>query len=348
MNRPRALLTLAGLVVLLVWGVLLLSRPAAAMRLPPPGSGDAALFMKVIDRLAAGESYYEALGDEMRRDNYPATSPFNWRTPFHLTAVAYATAPAAALILKLLTLAAVMAAAAVLATFGRTAAIAGTLAQMGALATAFQPQAVGVSEIWAGVLIALSACAYYRAWWIAGALLGVGAMFIRELAAPYCVACTLLAFGARRREAGVWIAAGLAYAAYYGIHVWQVSAHQIAGDLAHAQPWQQWNGLEFTLTTIGVNGWLSFVPRWAAVVYMVLALAGTASHRMAPQARWTLLVYFALFAIVGLPFNFYWGFVTAPLWAFGLAHAAHGLSRLIAAARGPHHKGGPAEAGSQS
>jgi hypothetical protein len=50
---------------------------------------------------------------------------------------------------------------------------------------------------------------------------------------------------------------------------------------------------------------------------------------MAPQVRWALLAYFALFAVAGLPFNYYWGFVTAPLWALGLAHAADGLRRLI-------------------
>ena len=343
MSRTRALVTLAALALLLVWGLLPSSEPEATRPLPPPGRGDAALYMKVIDRVAAGERYYQAFGDELRRDDYPAQSPFNWRTPFHMTLVAYATVPAATLVLKLLTLAAVLATAAVLASSGRTAAVAGTLAQMGALATAFQPQAVGVSEVWAGVLIALSACAYYRAWWIPGALLGVGAVFIRELAAPYCVACALLAFGARRREAGVWIGAGLAYAAYYGMHVWQVNAHQLAGDLAHTAPWQQWNGLQFTLATIGVNGWLSFVPHWAAMVYMVFALAGTASRALARQVRWALLVYFALFAIVGLPFNYYWGFVTAPLWAFGLAHAADGLRRLIAAAATPDRHGGPAE-----
>jgi hypothetical protein len=327
-TRTRALLTLSALSLLLIGGLLPAPRMPQA-KAPPPGKGDSALYLKVIDRLAAGEGYYEALGNELRGDNYPTTSPLNWRTPFHLTMVAYATVPAARLAFKLLALAAVLATAASLAAYGRTGAVAGTLAQMGALATAFRPQAVGVSEVWAGVLIALSACAYYRSWWIAGALLAVGAVFLRELAAPYCVACAMLAFGARRREAVLWIAAGLAYAGYYGLHIAHVNAHQAAGDLAQTQPWQQWNGLQFTLVTIGVNGWLSFVPRWVAPIYMVLALAGAASRWMAPQVRWALLAYFALFAVAGLPFNYYWGFVTAPLWALGLAHAADGLRRLI-------------------
>lgn len=338
------MIILAALTLLLVWGALPSSTPEATHQPPPPGKGDAALFMKVIDRLAAGEPYYQALGDEMRRDSYPARSPFNWRTPFHLTLLAQTGVPAATLILKLLTLAAVLATAAVLAQVGRTEAVIGTLAQMGALASAFQPQAVAVSEIWAGVLIALSVSAYSRTWWFAGALLGAGAVFIRELAAPYCVACAILSFRVRRGEAGVWIAAGLAYAAYFGIHVWQVDAHQLAGDLAHEQPWQRWNGVQFTLATIAVNGWLSFVPKWTTAVYMVLALAGTTSRKMVPQVRWALLGYVALFAIAGQPFNYYWGFVTAPLWAFGLAHAPDGLRSLISStALNQRWRSGPTE-----
>ena len=329
-SRIRALLTLGALILLLIWGLLPASRTPPAEP-PPPGKGDSVLYMKVIDRLATGEGYYEALGDELRGDNYPTSSPFNWRTPFHLTMVAWATVPAARLLLKILTLLAVLATAAVLAASGRAFAVVGTLAQMGALATAFRPQAVGVAEVWAGVFVALSACAYCRRWWAAGALLGVSALFVRELAAPYCLACGLLALGARRREAGIWIVAGLAYAAYYGLHISEVYAHQAAGDLTHTQPWQQWNGVRFTLATIEVNGWLSFVPGWATVVYMVLALGGAASRTMAPEIKWALLTYFGLFAVVGLPFNYYWGFITAPLWAFGLAHAADGFRRLISA-----------------
>lgn len=352
MTPLRARLLLAALAALLVWGLLPSSEPADPRR-PPRGAGDAALYMKVIARLGAGEPYYQALGHELRLDTYPTTSPFNWRTPAHLMLVAHATVPAATLALKLLALAAVLATAGVLARAGAAAAVAGTAAQLGAVATAFSPDAVGVAEVWAGVLVALSVCAYYRSWWIAGALLGAAAIFMRELAAPYGVACALLALrgrsrtgptAIRRREALVWIAAGLAYAAYYTAHAWQVQAHQLPGDLAHTQSWLQWNGVRFTLATIGVNGWLPFLPRAAAAVYLVLALAGAASPRMAPQARYALLAYAVLFAAVGLPFNYYWGFVTAPLWAFGFAHALDGLRRLVSAASAaPRRHGGHAD-----
>lgn len=348
MTRTRALSILGALVILLIWG-LLPSTSGPARRVPPPGLGDAALYLKVVERLGLGEPYYDALGRELRADNYPTRSPFNWRTPLHLVFVASATVPAAMLLLKQLALAGVLATAAVLLKHGKTPAVVGMLAQMGALATSFSPDGVAVSELWAGVLVALSVCAYYRAYWVAGALLGVASVFIRELAAPYCAACALIALQARRREAAVWILAGVAYAGYYIFHVWQVSSHQLPGDLVHLQSWQQWNGLQFTLATVAVNGWLSFVPRWVSVVYVVVALAGTASAASAPQVRWPLLVYFLLFAVVGLPFNYYWGFITAPLWAFGIAHGADGLRRLVVASTTtPDRNGGHAEAASNA
>lgn len=244
--------------------------------------------MSVVERLANGDSYYSAFGDELRHNGYPAASLFNWRTPL----------------------------------------------QMGALASAFQPEAVGISEIVAGVLVALSACAYYRQYALAGASAGIAAVFVRELAVPYGLACGLLAIVSRRkREASVWIIAGIVYGAYYVAHAWQVQAHQLPGDLAHQQSWQQWNGLRFTLATIGVNGWLQFVPRQAAALVLVFGLAGTLARAMPPQIKVALWAYVVLFAVVGLPFNSYWGFVSAPLWALAVAHAVDGLRRLITSAK---------------
>jgi hypothetical protein len=329
----RARIVLGSLLVLIAWGLLPSSKPPSR-RLPPAGAGDAALHMTLINRLRAGEPYYAAVGDELRRGDYPAKSVFNWRAPLHYIAIAALSVPVATMLLKVLTLAAVLATAGVLARYGFLTVAAGTAAQLGALATAFQPDAVGVAEVWGGVLIALSLCAYYRQYWIPAALLGSAALFVRELAAPYCVVCAILAIRrSRRSETVVWLAAALSYAAYFGLHVFQVQAHQLAGDLVHTESWIRWNGIQFTLATVGVNGWLGFAGRWAIVLYTVLALAGAASTTIAAQARVALLTYLTLFAIAGLPFNYYWGFVTAPIWAFGFAHGADGIRQLTESAR---------------
>ena len=42
----------------------------------------------MVCRIRAGEAYYAAFGDELRRRGYPARSIFNWRTPMLLSALA--------------------------------------------------------------------------------------------------------------------------------------------------------------------------------------------------------------------------------------------------------------------
>ena len=59
-------------------------------------------------------------------------------------------------------------------------------------------------ELWSGVLIALSAVLFGLKRPTGGVIAGLAALFFRELAAPYCVLCVVLAAGERRyREIGL-------------------------------------------------------------------------------------------------------------------------------------------------
>lgn len=323
-----------ALLVLLLVGLLPTSHPAQPES-SPKAKGDAFLHLSTIERIAVGDPYYEAVGRELRRGRYPATRVFNWRTPAHFVAVATLSVPVARVLLKVLALAAVLLTILVLARESRGVVVIGAIAQLGAVATAFKPMAVGVAEVWTGVLIALSLCAYVRHRWTAAAALGVVAVFTRELAAPYCVACAVLAMAAhRRKEVYVWIAGGLAYAVYFAVHVSQVWAHQLPSDLSQTESWLRWNGVEFIMATLKVNGWIGLAPPLTAL-YMVLALAGAASPRVPRQVALPLLTYFVLFAFAGQPFNFYWGWVTAPIWAFAAAYGIEGVQWLIVSSRRP-------------
>jgi hypothetical protein len=325
-----------ALVVVLLAGFFPTSQPARP-RLPPKGEGDAFLHLATIERIRAGDPYYDAVGQELRRGRYPATQVFNWRTPAHFVTVATLSVPVARVLLKVLAFSALVLTILALARESRTVMIIGAMAQLGAVATAFRPMAVGVAEVWTGVLIALSLCAYIRRWWTAAAVLGIAAVFTRELAAPYCVACAVLAMAAhRRREAYVWTAGGLAYAVYFAVHLSQVRAHQLPNDLSHAESWLRWNGLEFIIATLKVNGWIGLAPRSVAVLYMVLALAGGMSPRVPRHITVPLLTYFVLFVFAGQPFNYYWGWVTAPIWAFAAAYGVEGVHWLILSAVRPH------------
>jgi hypothetical protein len=282
----------------------------------------------------AGEPYYDAMGDELRRGHYPTTSVFNWRTPAHFVAVARLSVPTARVVLRLLAFAAVLWTPLALAGASPGVALLGIAFQLGALATGFRPLAVGVAEVWAGTLIALSICAYLMQRWPLAALFGVAAVFTRELAAPYALACGLLALRSRRRtEGAIWIAGGLAYVVYFALHAIQVRTHQLPGDLSQLEPWTRWNGLRFVLDTVRVNGWIALGPRPAAVAFAALGLAGLASARLPRQVAAPLVAYLVFFVFAGQPFNYYWGFVTAPLWAVAAAHGLDGLRRLVVSAK---------------
>jgi hypothetical protein len=292
------------------------------------------LHLATIERLRNGESYYDAVGKELRDRHYPATRIFNWRTPVHPIVVAWLSVPVARGLLGALALAALVLTPLALREESKLVILLGTTAQLGAVGSGFIPLSVGVAEVWAGALIALSLIAYYRRRWIPAAVLGVCAVFVRELAAPYALVCGLIALHARRRgESWIWLAGGLAYAGYFWMHATNVWAHQLAGDLAQGADWLQWNGLTFTLTTTKVNGVLARGAHAATAIYVAIGLAAIVAPRTPPQVALPVLAYCLLFAFAGQPFNYYWGYVTAPLWAFAAAHGLVGINSLVAAAR---------------
>lgn len=333
MRASVARAVLAALLAFVAIGLAPSSAPPAR-RLPPAGAGDAQLHLATIDHIRSGEPYYDAVGDELRRQHYPTTSVFNWRTPAHFVAVAYLSVPLAQGVLRLLAFTAVLWTPLALAGGSATVALLGLAFQLGALATGFRPLAVGVAEVWAGTLIALSLCAYLMQRWPLAAALGVAAVFTRELSVPYALACGVLALVARRRtESAIWVAGGLGYAVYFALHVIQVKAHQLPGDLSQLEPWTRWNGLRFVLDTVRVNGWIALAPRPVAVAFAALGLAGVASPGLPRQVGLPLLAYLLFFACAGQPFNYYWGFVTAPIWAVAAAHGVYGLRRIVVSAQ---------------
>ena len=262
----RARLALAALIVLGILSLMPQSRAPKA-ELPPPGRGDTVLFESTIERLRAGEQYYDAIGAEMRQRNYPTASVFNWRTPAHLFFVSTVSAQTARMILRLLAIGTLAMLPLALRRQSKVVTAILLLAVAGALATAVKPHAIVAGEVWSGVLIAASLCLYAASAPTAGALLGVCAVFLRELAAPYGLLCGIAALVAKRRaESLVWIAGGLAYCVYFAAHVSQVWTHQQPGDLAHLDSWIRWNGLTFTTTTVKVSGWLSEAPLYLLVV----------------------------------------------------------------------------------
>ena len=321
----------ALIAILLVFGI------AARHRIAPgqyrvTGLDDTALHLAIIERIAAGEAVYSSIGTELRARGYPSASTANWRTPLHYWTVAQVgTARIGRALVILASLTVLLGAYALRHRFRGSWFVAGVLL-LGTMvpSIAFRPAGIVMAEYWAGMLVALALAFYHFRWWTAAACCGVVAIFVRELAVPFGVICGLFALSERRhRESAVWVVGGLAYVAYYLLHAQAVSAAMLPTDWSWPHSWVRFLGWPFVLQTAWVAGWTLFLPYAVTPIMAVLALAGAFARSMPRQLRWPLVAYALMFCVVGQPFNFYWGFVTAPLWTYALLYSPEGAKFLV-------------------
>jgi hypothetical protein len=332
-ERVTACLVLTGLAALLVAGFMTrIPRQPVTSNLE---KGDAGFYEAVARRLQNGQPYYRAYGTELRARAYPAASPFNWRTPLLLEA--YAAAPTAARLL-LFTLGALSVVATILLLRNAPpeSTVLGVILQVGAAASVvIVAGSPTVPEVWLGYLLLGSILAYYRGWNTAAAAIGIVALFMRELAAPYCVACTVIALRHRRKsEAVTWIAGALAYAIYFAWHVASVNAHSGPNEVAHRNSWIQFGGLPFVLGTMSFNGWFAASQPWGPAIGLALVLSALWNRSAPLYLRVCSATYVGFFAAVGQTFNQNWGLVASPAWALACAYGIGGLRRLARSARG--------------
>jgi hypothetical protein len=189
--------------------------------------------------------------------------------------------------------------------------------------------------LWAGVLIALSACAYgvNRPW--LGVAFGLAAVFFRDLALPYCLVCAAMAWRqGRRSELAVWTFGLFAWLVLFGLHWWRISELIAPGAHAHREGWIRFGGAGFVISTAQMNAYLLLLPQWVTAVYLVAALVGLAGWNTPLGVRIGLstCVFLAAFAVVGHSFNQYWGSLIAPLLCFGVARLPASLGDLWRAA----------------
>jgi hypothetical protein len=311
-----------------------------AVATPPEGRGDVETFQAVVSRLRDGEAYYPVFGEELRRGNYPTAQAFNWRTPFLFAGLSLV--PERVARGAWLSLALVVCGLTILTTSRlQPAAIAtAALLQVGAVAAMDPPAAVVMGEAWAGALIVLSVCAFGWRHPAAGIAFGLTALFVRELAAPYCVACTLAAIAARRwREVAAWLAGAGVYAAYYAWHLNQVWPQQLPTDAAHASSWLQFGGLTFLLIVVRFHRWLHVAPTPLAALGLALIVAGTANASTPFHVRLASAAYLVFFLSFGHAFNEYWGLIAWPTWALASGYGVHALLGMAAQGATPRDHG---------
>ncbi len=212
------------------------------------------------------------------------------------------------------------------------------LLMFGALMPCYLDEVYVMPVLWAGVLIGLSVCAYGLGSWRWGCAAGLAALFLRDLSAGYCLLCVVLALWERRwREVAVWALGLLAYTGFFAIHAAQVHALQGAHEVAHEGSWFQFGGAGFVLSTAQMNAYLLIAPQWLTALFFVASLMGLAAWNSPTGRRVGLTAcgYIAGFAVIGHPFNQYWGSLIAPLLCFGVAWFPRAAQRLWSDCRWP-------------
>ncbi len=186
-------------------------------------------------------------------------------------------------------------------------------------------------EAWAGLLITLSFVLRTDrrfAWSVA---LGLAAALVRELAMPYLAVMAVIAFFERRRWEALAFAAALAVALVaLAVHA-QTLAALVRPDDIGSPGWIRFGGWNFVLATTKWNLIAIAAGKWIAVILAPLSLLGAVRFKTGFGLRLAAILfgYAAGFMIIGRPENDYWGLVTVPIGAVGLAIAPWALFDLV-------------------
>ena len=306
---------------------------------PSRGAGDIDLYRAEVDRVHRGESYYAAAETELRLRGYPTRSIFNWRMPLPVWLIGVLPNPIwSKVLLGAAALAVLLLSFGLLVSEGNvTTGNAGVLLLVGALMPCIQGDLFVMPEIWSGVFIALSLALYARGNSGMAIAAGLGALAVRELAAPYCLLCLFIALRYRRwTELLMWLTGLAVYGLYLALHLSQVLPRIRPDDIAHSQSWLCYGGAPFVISVLQMNVFLLLLPQWVTAIYFVCAMLGFASWVTPSGQRigTTAALFVIAFAFVGQPFNQYWGSIIAPLFCLGAARFPSALSDLSAAARG--------------
>jgi hypothetical protein len=333
LKPPFAILVLAILIASILYG-LAVCHPIPNLQIRQGAVNDLIFYRAVVTRIQGGESYYSAAGYELRRMGYTTFSVFNWRLPLLAWFLASLPSPEIGQAIAFL-----LAAAGLylwLKVFQRSnytsgQIIFGGLFLAGPLIYIVIPGPFLMHEFWAGTLIVLSLALYAHDWRYASALVGLAALFLRELALPFVVVMLILALvEGKAREAMLWIAGIIVFCLEFFIHWSTVSRLITENDKALVGGWIAFGRWPFVLNTAQMHPFLVLAPAWLAAIIVPLSLLGLFSRRTQWEIRiaCTVGIYILAYAIVGRSFNTYWGLMYAFLLPIGLLHAPGVLKEL--------------------
>ncbi|SEH16705.1 hypothetical protein SAMN05428974_1826 [Sphingopyxis sp. YR583] len=300
--------------------------------------GDHALYARIAQRVAAGESYYTTAAAEHRAGDYPLRPFVAVRLPTLAHIVAALGEKKAQLILLLIGGAAISAWYRRLRTepdLPRAAAI-GALFVAANLTQLAAREWIFIHEVAAGVLIALALALYRPARpWAAMAIVAA-AVAIRETVLPVAMLFGLFALIDRDwRAAAGWLAIGLGFAAGLAAHVAALAAVTTPADAA-SQGWNGQGGWIAYLSFVQASSLLRFFAGWVGALLVPLALLGWAAwrSRLGLAALSIQLGYAMLLMMFARPANFYWAMLVTPTLFIGLVFAPAALAELARSLRG--------------
>ncbi len=337
MPRWAARLILAMVAALMLYGAIASQRPHQPdPPMPPVYRYDIVLYKAVAARVGKGENYYNVVVAEQRWRGIPLRPFVTVRPPLLAVITGYIGVPMAGWLLRALALVTLIALVVRFETTlpqraSRYAALAlGTAAIM----MFMSDDMAMLHDVWASLWVTLSLALYRPQCWGSSLILGLIAVFTRELTLPYLVVmATAALIDGQRGQACAWGGAIAVALAGLAIH-----AHMLAPLVtAHDMPspgWVSAGGWPFILTMVELGTVFRWLPDIATALLVPLALLGWAGwrHCFALRTSFWLLGMLTAFMLVGRADNFYWvlhlsfmlpmGLAFAPMSAISMARAA--------------------------
>ena len=332
-----ACLILAPVILVIAYG-LISSQPASVSGDNENTKGeDLRNYRRIVERIHAGEGYYEAAGNELRSRGYPTRSVFNWRLPLlawlmgHLPSIIVG--KALAIILTLITMLIWISILQEELSFGQITG--GSLLLLGPVILSLLPDVFLAHEFWAGAFITLSLVAYARGWRILSVGSGLMALFLRELTLPFIGVMLVLSYRERHRcETLAWIWGVVSFGIIVLFHWAKVSSLVTDGNVS-AGGWIAFGGWPFVLSTAQMHPYLILTPQWVTALLLPLFLVGLTGWRGPLGLRFALTVgaYILFYFFIGKPFNQYWGLMYTNILPLGLLYAPSSFRDLWRSAR---------------
>ena len=290
---------------------------------------DRILYQNIVERVEAGEGYYDAAADELRKGGYPLKPTPAFRPPTLAVALGLLPGTLPRLgVLILLCLGAVFAWMRTLKDAPAWERIATITLLMCGLANVGAPNSLYLHEAWAICFIALS-LAFYR-----NLVLCLGfalvAVTIRETAILFPIAMGIIALVERDWKRAAWLVVlGLFSAALWFVHGLAAGAVLLPSDPA-SPGWMAMGGAPMVLAASKWNILTSQLDGvWLSLAFLLFAVSLATVRRIELRVA---AIYVALFCfallLFGRPDNDYWGIMFAPFLAVGLPSALAEVARF--------------------